>query len=126
MRVAVRVYASLRQYLPAAPLGQAYVLELPAGATVGDALDSLGIPRGETKSCFVAHVRRELDFVLSPDDELAAFPPVAGGRASTDRIFAEARAEAYDVPEMGSRSRTWGSVGCLAQSALLASSALPR
>jgi len=79
IRIGVRVYASLRRYAPAMAVGQALRLELPAGATIGDALAALGIPAGEAKACFVAHVRRELDYPLSDGDELAVFPPVAGG-----------------------------------------------
>jgi len=79
MRVKVRVYATLRQYLPATPLGGSVPLELPAAATLGDVLDRLGIPRAETKLCFVNGRQRDLDHCVCADDEVGLFPPIAGG-----------------------------------------------
>ncbi len=79
MLVKVRAYAMLRRYLPGAAIGQSAVVELPPEATVGDALDRLGIPRAETKVCFVGGLRRDHDHRLKDGDELAVFPPVAGG-----------------------------------------------
>ena len=66
-------------------------LELPEGARVRDALDSLsgladGIP-------LVMAVNREYaseDQVLDPGDELALIPPVSGGSAPSVRVSAEA------------------------------------
>ena len=66
-------------------------LELPEGASVRDALDSLsgladGIP-------LVMAVNREYaseDQVLDPGDELALIPPVSGGSAPSVRVSAEA------------------------------------
>lgn len=55
------------------------MVELPGAATLGDALDRLGIPRAETKVCFVNGRQRELDHCLCEDDEVGLFPPIAGG-----------------------------------------------
>jgi molybdopterin converting factor small subunit len=79
--VKVRVYAMLRRYVGGVAPGQAIELELPAGGTVGDALDKLGIPRAETKLCFVSGRHQDLTYCLRDGDELAVFPPVAGGSA---------------------------------------------
>ena len=100
MKVKVRIYAALRRYVPDVPLGQSTVLDLPPGATVGDALDQLGIPREETKVCFVVGVRRDLDYCLRDDDEVAIFPPVAGGSA-----HARSRAESVTGPSTRGRGR---------------------
>ena len=81
MRVTVKLFAAYREMAGAAALP----LELPEGATVGDALDAL-----ETLHPAVAatgyqplaarnlrHASR--DQVLSEGDEVAFFPPVSGG-----------------------------------------------
>ena len=79
IEVKVRVYAMLRRYLPELELGRALVVRLPHGATVGELLDQLGIPRQETKSCFVNGLQRSLGYPLQEGDEVALFPPIAGG-----------------------------------------------
>ncbi len=79
IEVKVRVYAGLRRHLPALAIGQSITVRLPANATVGEALEQLGIPRAETKSCFVNGIQREFSYRLSHGDDLAAFPPIAGG-----------------------------------------------
>ncbi len=80
IRVGVRLYAGLRCYLPDLPLGGTASLPVSAGTTVGDVLDLLGIPREKAHSCFVNGLRREHGFTLSEGDEMAFFPPIAGGR----------------------------------------------
>lgn len=77
--VKVRVYATLRQYLPDLPMGESTVLSLPEGATVADVMDRLGIPGSEVRKCFVNGLQREQDYPLRGQDELAFFPPVGGG-----------------------------------------------
>ncbi len=79
VQVKVRLYAGLRRYLPELSLGQSLPLQLPQGTTIGEMLDQLGIPRTETKSCFVNGIQREFSYQLKEGDDLAAFPPVAGG-----------------------------------------------
>lgn len=88
IRVQVRVYAGLRRYLPGLPLGQSATIDLPPEATIGDALDQLGIPRSETKSCFVNGLKQDFDHPLKENDELAAFPPVAGGADAVSTVSA--------------------------------------
>ena len=56
MNVEVRLFATLQPYLPAGAEGDGISLDLPAGATVRDVVESLKIP-----------------------GELALFPPLAGG-----------------------------------------------
>ncbi len=79
IEVKVRVYAMLRSYLPGVPLGQSVRVRLPSEATIGELLEELGIPRTETKNCFVNGIQREFGHRLKDGDELAAFPPVGGG-----------------------------------------------
>ncbi len=79
IEIKVRVYAGLRRHLPEVPLGQSTALRLPPGTTIGEALEDLGIPLTETKTCFVNGIQREFGYRLREGDELAAFPPIAGG-----------------------------------------------
>ena len=79
MKVEVRLFATLQPYLPAGARGDGVSLELPPGATVGDVVASLNIP--SDVACLVVVNGREADpgQVLAPGDELAMFPPLAGG-----------------------------------------------
>ncbi len=77
--VKVRVYASLRQYLPDLPLGGSAAVSLQEGSTVGDVMERLGVPSAEVRQCFVNGLHREADHVLRGQDELAFFPPIGGG-----------------------------------------------
>jgi len=77
--VHVKLFATLRQYRPGLGLGQAFPVELPAGATVGDLVQQLGLPAEEVKIVFVNGLFRNLDHVLADGDELGIFPPVGGG-----------------------------------------------
>ena len=66
-------------------------LELPEGARVRDALDSLsGLAEGIPLVMAVNREYASEDQVLDPGDELALIPPVSGGSAPSVRVSAEA------------------------------------
>jgi molybdopterin synthase catalytic subunit len=105
VEITVKLFAVLRERAGAREL----TLELPEGARVQDALDSLaevaaGIP-------VVMAVNREYadaDVVLSADDELALVPPVSGGetalihvRVTDDPLSLEAVAGRVRNPAAG-------------------------
>jgi molybdopterin converting factor subunit 1 len=102
MEVTVRLFAMLRERAGASSV----TLELPEGARVRDALDSLsgladGIP-------LVMAVNREYaseEQVLGAGDELALIPPVSGGgpwvRVSPEALSLEALAERVRDPRAG-------------------------
>lgn len=78
MEVTIRLFAQLRERAGAREL----TLELPEGASVGDALHELGDLAAGLP--LVMAVNREYapdDHVLDPGDELALIPPVSGGEA---------------------------------------------
>jgi molybdopterin synthase sulfur carrier subunit len=79
INVKVRAYAGLGRYLSGLTAGVSMEITVPHGATIGALLDQVGIPRAETKLCFVGSLHREQDYVLSEGDEVALFPPVGGG-----------------------------------------------
>jgi molybdopterin converting factor small subunit len=79
MQVEVRLYATLRRYLPGLKAGQPQRLTLPEGATVADMLAALGVPDGDNQHAFVNDIDVELDWVLYDGDRVGVFPQVGGG-----------------------------------------------
>ncbi len=79
MKVEVRLFATLQPYLPAGATGDAASLDLPPGSTVAQALAALRIPPDLPCLTVVNGRDAELDQVLAPGDEVAMFPPLAGG-----------------------------------------------
>jgi molybdopterin synthase catalytic subunit len=76
MEVTVKLFAVLRERAGAGELK----LELPEGARVQDALDSLAeVAAGVPVVMAVNREYADADVVLSADDELALVPPVSGG-----------------------------------------------
>ena len=86
MQIRVRLFAGLRERAGLDELE----LELPDGATVGDALEQLTPLAGDLP--VVMAVNREYAQAtdpLSSDDELALIPPVSGGSVATARVTSE-------------------------------------
>lgn len=79
MNVEVRLFATLQSYLPAGAHGDGASLDLPAGTTVRDVMDSLKIPSDLACLTVVNGRDAEPEQILAPGDELALFPPLAGG-----------------------------------------------
>jgi len=79
MIVKVRLYATLSRYNPEGKSDQPFTVELKVDSTVTDLLDQLAVPRGEVKQVFIRHKARQLDYKLQDGEQVAVFPPVAGG-----------------------------------------------
>ena len=83
MKITLKLYASLKPYLPAgAPKNEA-AMEVPEGATVQAVIDGLAIPEGTYKlvlvnGLFIVPEARGTQ-VFVERDVLAIWPPVAGG-----------------------------------------------
>ncbi len=77
--VKTKLYATLRRYTPEIPLGNATEIGLPEGAKIADLVDRLGISPDEVKLVFVNGVQREAAYVVQEGDDIALFPPIAGG-----------------------------------------------
>lgn len=77
MKVELRFFAGLRNYLP----GQqsTFAADLPESATVADVLRAFGIPEDKPRIVLVNGRHASLTHALAEGDTLSLFPPVAGG-----------------------------------------------
>ena len=74
MNVTIRLFASLRQFGP-----DEQVATLPEGTSIDDVIQTLHIPGTIRLLRIVNGEHRQADHVLKDKDELALFPPIAGG-----------------------------------------------
>ena len=83
MKIRIRLFATLQQYLPAGGEGCETLVDLPAGATVADALEALSVPANLAHILFIngRHVLRSDLAVrqLAEGETLAVFPAIGGG-----------------------------------------------
>ena len=79
MQISVKLLATLRKYRPEMPRAKALSLDVPAGTTVHEVVQQLGIPDNVPLVAMVNSGVCGLDHVLVEGDKLALFPPVAGG-----------------------------------------------
>lgn len=80
MKIEVALYATLSQYLPKGSQGHKATMKCADGATVGQVIDQLGIPKPRPTMVLVNGLRVGEDTSLKEGDVLALFPPLAGGR----------------------------------------------
>jgi len=73
MKVKIKLFASLRKFGP-----DEQMVELPENATIEDAINSLNIPKTALLR-IVNGEHRPSQYTLKEGDELALFPPIAGG-----------------------------------------------
>src|SRR5689334_5269782 len=105
MHVRVRLFAGLRERAGAEEVG----LELPEGASVGDALDRVGaLTEGVPVVMAVNQEYADRSVALHAGDELALIPPVSGGsvgvvhaRVTTDPLALETLIERVRDPRAG-------------------------
>jgi molybdopterin converting factor small subunit len=74
MKVKIKLFALLRQFGP-----DEQVVELPEGTTIDDVVRSLKLPGTIRLLRIVNGEHRPADHVLTDGDDLALFPPIAGG-----------------------------------------------
>jgi molybdopterin converting factor small subunit len=80
VKVAVRLTATLRAYLPPGTRGDSVVLDVPDGTTVDQVVHSLRIPSELERLTVVNGLDATPDQGLVEGDVLSVFPPLAGGR----------------------------------------------
>ena len=79
MEIEVKLFATLRDYLPKGSGQFSCRIEANSTDTVRDVLKKLKIPEEIPKIILVNGVHSNLDRVLKRGDVLSVFPPVAGG-----------------------------------------------
>lgn len=80
MHVTLRLFATLRQYLPPGQPEET-VVELPAGTRVQELIDRFGLPPPLTQLVLIhgVNIGRDRTRMLVEGDIVSIFPPVAGG-----------------------------------------------
>ena len=80
MIVEVKLFATLRKFLPADSDGTRTRIDMPAGASVGDVLVCLGIPSAVAAIVLVdGRYQADRRFPLGEGSVVSVFPALAGG-----------------------------------------------
>jgi len=79
MEIEVKLFATLRDYLPKGSGQFSCMVEIDSADTVRNVLGKLKIPQDIPKIILVNGVHSNLDRVLKYGDVVSVFPPVAGG-----------------------------------------------
>ncbi len=80
VKIEVRLFATLRQYLPPGSSRSSARLDVPAGTTIAALIAQLGIPPHAAALALVAGVyEADRERQLVDGDVLSVFPSVAGG-----------------------------------------------
>jgi len=79
MKVEVRVFATLRKYLPELSIGQPKIMEVEPGTTFDELRAMLGLPVDEAKIIMCNNLQVEPEQLVHEGDRIAFIPPVAGG-----------------------------------------------
>ncbi len=78
-RVKVKLFATLRSYVPGLGIGEALEAEVSPNTSLEDLLAHLGVPYEEVKVVYVNNVCRDLSYRLVDGDRVGIFPTVGGG-----------------------------------------------
>ena len=79
MEIEVKLFATLRDYLPKGSSRFSCKMEIDGQTQVQDILSSLKIPEEIPKILLVNGVHAKKEQILKEGDVLSIFPPVAGG-----------------------------------------------
>ena len=79
MHVTVKLFATLRKYLPSGADESGLAVQLPDGATVADLIERLRIPPDHAGIIVSDDEHLEKTTVLTEGQEVNVFPPLAGG-----------------------------------------------
>jgi len=87
MKVKVKLFALLRKFGP-----DEQVVESPEGTTIDSVVQTLKIPPTIRLLKIVNGVHQPADHILKDGDELALFPPIAGGCIAFNSSFYDSNA----------------------------------
>ena len=83
VRVELKLFATLMQYLPAGARGHSVVVDLPEGITIYELMDRFHVPREQAhlvvRNGVYVHFSERDTYKLQEGDVIALWPPVAGG-----------------------------------------------
>ena len=79
MEVKVKLFATLRDYLPKGSDGKSCQMEIDEKMTIEQIITQLKIPEEIPKIILVNGLQGSMDKTLKEGDVLSIFPPVAGG-----------------------------------------------
>ncbi|MBN1430943.1 MAG: MoaD/ThiS family protein [Anaerolineae bacterium] len=79
MQIDVRVFATLRRYVPELGVGETIKMDVESGTTLVEILDHLNLPREEVKIVMRNGRQADLDDAVQEGDRIAFVPAIAGG-----------------------------------------------
>jgi sulfur-carrier protein len=79
MPLHVKLFATLRQFIPGYDPYQGLVLDLPAGTTPGQIIQQLNLPPEDVTLILVDGVQQQPEYRLQGHERVAFFPPIGGG-----------------------------------------------
>ena len=79
MQVKIKLFATLRDYLPKESDGKSCQMDIDEKTTIEQIIAQLHIPGDIPKIILVNGRNGSLNQTLKADDEVSIFPPVAGG-----------------------------------------------
>ncbi len=79
MKVHVKLFASLKRYLPEDASKDTITLDVPEGSTVAELITQLGIGQEHAKIIVSNDEQLEVAAVLREQQEIQLYPPLAGG-----------------------------------------------
>lgn len=79
MKVNIRVFATLRRYLPELGIGEPLTLEIPEGTTLDEIREQVGLPEEEVQVYMRNNRQARPEDTAEAGDRITFIPAVAGG-----------------------------------------------
>ena len=78
MKIELRLYASLRVYMPEVN-STTVIVDIGQGTRIRELLEQFKVPTDSAKIIFLNGVHAKGDEILKEGDRIGVFPPIAGG-----------------------------------------------